>query len=90
MHEINNWFVSNLLTVNYNKTYFLQFFTKKQKAVPLQIVTANSLLINSNSTKFLGLMIDSMLTWEEHIMDLSNKLNKAFFSGSAYTWIPHH
>ena len=74
MHEINNWFVNNLLTVNYNKTYFLQFFTKKQKEVPLQIVTGNSLLINSNSTKFLGLMIDSkstsMLTWEEHIMDL--------------------
>ena len=31
MHEINNWFVNNLLTVNYNKTYFLQFFTKKTK-----------------------------------------------------------
>jgi len=71
---------NNLLTVNYNKTYFQQFFTKKQKEVPVQIVTANSLLISSNSTKFLGLMIDSMLTWEEHIMDLSNKLNKACFA----------
>ena len=80
MHEINNWIVKNLLTVNYNKTYFLQFFTKKQKEVTLQIVTANSLLINSNSTKFLALMIDSMLTWEEHIMDLSHKLNKICFA----------
>jgi len=79
-HEINNWFVNNLLTVNYNKTYFLKFFTKKQKEVPLQIVTANSLLINSNSTKFLGLKINSMLTWEEHIMDLSHKPNRACFA----------
>ena len=66
-----------------NKTYFLQFFTKKkkiEKEIPLQIVTANSLLINSNSTKFLVLMIDSMLTWEEHIMGLSHKLNKACFA----------
>ena len=78
-----HWFAKNLLTVNYNKTSFLQFFTKKQKEVPLQLVTANSLLINSNSTKFLGLMIDSMLTWEKHIMDLSNKLNRACFTITA-------
>lgn len=80
MHEINNWFVNNALTINYNKTYFLQFFTKKQKEVPLQILSANSLLINSNSTKFLGLTIDSMMTWKEHIIDLANKLNKACFA----------
>ena len=49
----------------------------------MQIVTENSLLINSNSTKFLGLMIDSMLTWEKHIMDLSNKLNRACFTITA-------
>ena len=30
IHEINNWFVNNLLTVNFDKTYFLQFFTKKK------------------------------------------------------------
>ena len=53
IHEINNWFVNNLLTVNFDKTYFLQFFfTKKQKEIPLQIVTAHSLLLNSNSMKF--------------------------------------
>ena len=80
IHETNNWFANNLLTVNYNKTHFLQFFTKKRKEVPFQIVTANSLLINSNSTKFLGVTIDSMLTWKEHIMDLSGKLNKAIFA----------
>ena len=80
MQEINNWSLNNLLTVNFKKTYFVQFLTKKQKEVPLQIVTANSLLINSNSTKFLGLTIDNMLTWKEHIMDLSSKLNKACFA----------
>ena len=62
MHEIHNWFVNNLLTVNYNKTCFLQFLTKQRKEVPLQILSANSLLINSNNTKFLGLTIDYMMT----------------------------
>jgi len=30
IQETNNWFLSNLLTMNYNKTHFLQFFVKKQ------------------------------------------------------------
>jgi len=30
MTEISNWFRSNLLTLNYDKTDFLQFLTKKQ------------------------------------------------------------
>jgi len=30
IQETNDWFLSNLLTVNYNKTQFLQFFAKKQ------------------------------------------------------------
>jgi len=29
MIEISNWFRRNLLTLNYDKTYFLQFLTKK-------------------------------------------------------------
>ena len=29
MTEITNWFQSNLLTMNYNKTHFMQFLTKK-------------------------------------------------------------
>lgn len=29
LQETNNWFLSNLLTLNYNKTHFLQFFVKK-------------------------------------------------------------
>ena len=65
MKEIN-WFHSNLLTLNYDKTYFVQFLTKKQKEIKLQIVTSNSLITNINSTKFLGLTIDSTLSWKEH------------------------
>ena len=30
LQETNNWFISNLLTLNYNKTHFLQFFVKNK------------------------------------------------------------
>ena len=35
IHEMNNWFANNLLNVNFDKTYFLQFVTKKTKRITI-------------------------------------------------------
>ena len=77
--EISNWFRSNLLTLKYDNTHILQFVTKKQKEIQQQIVTSNSLITNTNSTKFLGLIIDSTLSWKNHVNELTLKLNKACY-----------
>jgi hypothetical protein len=61
MTEITNWFQSNLLTLNCNKTHFMQFLAKKQNERNIQIIAPNS--INISSTKFLGLIIDNTLAW---------------------------
>jgi hypothetical protein len=50
MTEITDWFQSNLLTLNYNKTTFLQFLTKKNKEIKTQIIASNSITTNINST----------------------------------------
>jgi hypothetical protein len=52
MTKITNWFQSNLLTMNCNKTHFLQFLTKKQNERKTQIIAPNSIHTNINSTKF--------------------------------------
>ena len=80
LQELNNWFCSNFLSLSYNKSHFLQFFTKKQNKMDIQIISSNSILTNSNSTKFLGITLDSMLTWTEHIANLTTKLNKYCFA----------
>jgi hypothetical protein len=80
LQEINNWFLSNLLTLNYNKTHFVQFFVKKQNKIKIQITSSNTILTNINSTKFLGLTIDSTMSWKEHLAALTSKLNKACFA----------
>ena len=80
MKEITNWFHSNLRNLNYDKTYLVQYLTKKQKEIKLQMVTSNSLITNINSTKFLGLTIDSTLSWKEHITELTSKLNKTCYA----------
>jgi hypothetical protein len=38
MNETVVWFQSNFLTPNCNKTHFLQFLTKKQNAMKIQVV----------------------------------------------------
>jgi len=76
MKQTINWFQSNLMSVNYNKTHFLQLLTKKQNEMKIQIMASNSIITNINSTKFLGLTIDCTLSWREHISCLTSKLNK--------------
>ena len=80
MTETINWFQSNLLTLNCSKTHFLQFLTKKQNEIKLQITASNTLITNISSTKFLGLTIDSTLSWKEHVAELTSKLNKACYA----------
>jgi len=43
----------------------------------MQIISSNTIITNINSTKFLGLIIDSTLSWKDHITRLTSKLNKA-------------
>jgi len=78
MIEISNWFRRNLLTLNYDKTYFLQFLTKKQNEKQQQVAISNSIITNINSATFLGL-IDSTLSWKDHVTELTPKLNKACY-----------
>ena len=80
MTKITNWFQSNLLTLNCNKTQFMQFLTKKQNEWKIQIIASNSINTNINSTKFLGLIIYNSLSWKDHIVALISKLNKACYA----------
>jgi exonuclease III len=78
--EIMIWFNRNFLTLNCDKTHFLQFFLKRHREVDIQIITTNSLITNINCSKFLGINIDSSLSWKNHITVLSSRLNKACFA----------
>jgi len=78
--NITNWFQSNLLKLNGNKTHFMQFLTNKQNERIIQINAPNSINTNINSTKFLGLTLNMSLSWNDHIAALTLKLNKACYA----------
>jgi hypothetical protein len=73
-------FQSNLLYLNYDKTCFIQFITKKNKEIDMQVSFTNKHITNTYSKKFPGLTTDTSMSWKNHIRELTSKLNEAFYA----------
>jgi hypothetical protein len=74
------WFVSNKLTVNQEKTYFILHYTKN-KPIPIdfQELYVNGYSIQRmKSFRYIGLILDETLTWNEHINEIIKKVVKFF------------
>jgi len=78
--KITRWFKSNSLSLNTDKTHFLQFHTKINQNYDIQISYENKQITKAQNIKFLGIMIGSSLSWKQHIDDIIPKLNKACFA----------
>ena len=76
--EINEWFQVSLFSLSYGKTFLLQFGTKKNRQLDTQPSLGNKRITNIHSTTFLGLTIDTSLSWKYQIKEFVSKLNKAF------------
>jgi hypothetical protein len=79
MGKISKWFETNLLILNFNKTHYMHFVTKPNLAVDIHISYKADIISITNSTNFLGLTLDSMLSWKMHIEHLSSKLNSGCY-----------
>jgi len=75
--KINRCFKSNSLSLNTDKTHFLQFHMKINQNYDIQISYENKQITKAQNIKFLGIIIDSNLSWKQHIDDIIPKLNKA-------------
>ena len=80
LHNIISWFNSILLVLNFNKTHYVGFRTKNYYEVKTK-VTYNHINISSSiETKFLGLIIDETLSWNQHIDQIATKLCSACYA----------
>jgi hypothetical protein len=71
---VQKWFTINRMLLNYNKTNFLQFSSDFSYRT-LDGIESDDYKINFNSIKFLGIIIESSLTWIEHIDYINSKSN---------------
>jgi hypothetical protein len=72
--KINEWFKSNSLSLNIDKTYFLQFHMKTKRKYNFQTSYENREITKAQNIKFLGIIKDSNLSWKQHIDDIISKL----------------
>lgn len=82
VRKLHFWFTENKLVLNKSKTNIILFSLSKNKNIspPPLIKINNEVLPIVDSTKFLGLHLDSNLSWEEHIVTMLPKLRSACFA----------
>jgi hypothetical protein len=78
--KLNVWFNINLLSLNHNKTQYIQFRTTNSPIIQLDISYNNRYILNNTNTRFLGITVDSSLSWKNHIDGLMVKLRKAWYA----------
>ena len=78
LQNISIWFKANKLTVDSSKSNVLTINPKISKAPLILNVTLNNTVLNqSNSVKYLGMIIDSKLNFDTHIKKLAHQISKA-------------
>ena len=72
------WFNVNKLSLNIEKTCYALFCPKSRKVVDLSLnlVINNQKIKKVNSCKYLGVLIDDTLKWDEHINYIYKKIIK--------------
>jgi len=78
--DINTWFKVNLLTLNLNKTQYLEFRTKNYYNVNTQTKYDQECITRACEIKFLGLTIDETLSWKQHTEQVLNKMCTACYA----------
>ena len=80
LQKINEWFISNKLSLNVKKNKY-SFFHKPSKKDDIPLVLPklninNSEIARTESIKFLGVLLDENLSWKTHIKYIENKISK--------------
>ena len=76
LSKIEQWMASNKLTINHSKTKFM-IVSKKGKNAAINLQFNKRQIEQVKSIKYLGIMIDSKLTWDVHIKNLESTLSTA-------------
>ena len=78
LRKFNTWFNANKLSLNAKKNKFTLFHKATQSEnIPLKLPTLiinNTVLKQTDSLKFLGVLIDETLSWKTHIKISESKL----------------
>ena len=80
LNNVSEWFKANKLSLNTKKTEYTFFHKLSKKGnIPLllpKLKMDNMIIKRTDQIKFLGVIIDENITWNNHINILENKISK--------------
>ena len=83
LHNVYLWLVSNKLTLNLKKQIFVIFLPYQKRLPFLPTIYINDRQTNTltyveckDRVKYLGVLIDNILSWKNHIDSITLKLSK--------------
>ncbi len=74
--KISEWLKINKLSINVSKSKCMFFHTTRRKSPEIELMLDNSVIERVNEFNFLGIVIDSNLSWKNHNDYICNKLSK--------------
>ena len=75
LRKVRKWLEANRLALNIDKTNFVIFHSQQRKITDQIVLRIRHKKINQESSvKFLGVLLDSNLSWKSHLTELSKKL----------------
>ena len=75
MNKLSTWFKTNILSLNVSKTNCM-IFGRPDKPEHHRVYIDNIVIERVNCNKFLGVLIDSKLSWSEHVSYIRHKMSK--------------
>ena len=72
---ISTWFKTNRLSLNVSKTNCM-IFGRPDKPEHHRVYIDNIVIERVNCNKFLGVLIDSKLSWSDHVSYIRHKMSK--------------
>jgi len=76
LEACNEWLQCNRLTLNTGKTHYLVFTKSKTESPPIKLSLGQVIISRKCETKYLGLIIQENLNWNNQIKSIINKINR--------------
>lgn len=77
LQKVSVWLKANKLTVNIQKTFYMVFHRVRLKNAKKTVIIQDTKIQSQKNTKFLGIIIDDQLKWNDHITYVKNKISKS-------------
>ena len=77
LKKLSSWLISNRLALNISKTNFVIFSPKNKPLKTITLIMNRQAIAQKEYVKYLGVLIDSKLTFQFHITGVTKKVSRA-------------